>query len=309
MTIWARALQFEPLGEPIISSSAESGVAALLEGETPSPYLRRKLLETLDRIVTYQHYYKAVYGSYTRIAGRLGVPIPKQVEDAYEIRVVEASGERLLISALSEAGGRISDYVVVDQRYRVRANFPIPSPDSAYLTQAATKHIRAILSMPDGSHLQEKGVFQGYFTFETQKDSKGRPVVNAVGVRSPVDGLRVSSEDLTGQAMQRPESTPEFRTGQREGHDVVGSMQETYLAQRIFRGETGRYAKTWDELSRIAAFHFEDKKAVTGSEGAIPFGDQAIEIDLRASRVPAHESQPQSTILPTGSLVIEPLEN
>src|SRR4051812_10899959 len=63
---------------------------------------RREALEVLDRIVSYERYYHSLYGHFTKFLNRIGLAVPKNVSDVYEIRIVEASERILVVSALSE---------------------------------------------------------------------------------------------------------------------------------------------------------------------------------------------------------------
>lgn len=270
----------------------------------PSEYdasRRLDLVETLDRLVAYEHYYRSVYGHFTQRLSRLGYALPVELTDTYEIHVSEASRGRLVICATSEINGQILDRVSIDQSYVVRANFTLPEPRTEHLKALAFKQLRALRDAPAGAaqaDLEERGVFSGYFQFETHQDLGGRKIASAVGIKPPVVGLRLElgTEDL--------EVADAAKTGQKPSGSVMSTLEEAYLAQRIFRGEMGRYAKSWSELSKIAAFRFEDKDQF-GRESQVPFGEagHVTEIDVTAPvglRLPSSESQP---------LEIEPIFN
>jgi hypothetical protein len=83
-----------------------------------------------------------------------------------------------------------------------------------------------------------------------------------------------------GIAAREPWESREPRTGQINSRNpAMSGLEEAYLAQRIFRGEVGRYARNWEELSKVAAFRFEGREQWPG--GSVPFGDVAsLPIDL-----------------------------
>lgn len=274
---------------------------------------RRELLEVLDRLVAYEHYYRSVYGHFTKLISRLGYPIPPGLSDIYEVRVSEAAHERLLITAFSEVDGRTRDLVSVDQDYEVRASFDLPAPRPEYLKSLALKQLRLLRDAPFGQSIEEQGLFRGYFRYELRQDSQDRKNALAVGIKAPVVGIQLElgaeTEELAeqaGQTGQKDESLDfdPVQTGQKPSGNVMSTLEEAYLAQRIFRGEVGRYAKSWSELAKIAAFRFEDK-AKFGQESQVPFGDagSVLEIDAALSaetdkvsqdsaRVPSSDSEP-----------------
>src|SRR5258708_5080962 len=94
------------------------------------------------------------------------------------------------------------------------------------------------------------------------------------------------------------------------------TLEEAYLAQRIFRGEFGRYAKNWDELFKIANFRFEGKK--DSPQEPAPFGDDAATLDAETLKYesletgsPGKPSQPSRNVTSItqqkGGLVVEPI--
>jgi hypothetical protein len=267
---------------------------------------RLELLETLDHLVAYEQYYRTVYGHFTKLLGRVGVGVSKQVAELYDIRVEEASPYRLLITAISEVDGRTVDRVTVDAQYRLTANFPLPTPRPEYLKIQALKHLRTLKENPANS--EEAGIFKGYFRYETRSTGEERQVL-ALGIRPPVLGLQLEYGSGDMQKLEQELALLEnmgdvdmdsSKTGQRATGQVMSTLEEAYLAQKIFRGEMGRYAKNWSELSKIAAFRFEEKERL-GSR-SVPFGDsaEAQPIDLGQEIEIVEEN--------SGSgLVIEPL--
>lgn len=264
---WARSLE----GSLEASRSRQLSAAQESETRSVSEIHRRELLEVLDRIVAYEHYYHSVYGHFTKLLSRIGTTIPKNISSLYEIRVAEATTERLLITALAEIQGKTADVVSVDQSYRVHASFPIPKPRAEFLRFRAQSYLRQLSEAPAGQTPEEQGIFKGFFKYEVRPDSRNQRVAFAVGIRYPVLGLELESggvgasfengvERLESQALLADlgmDFTPEA-TGQQASGAVMTSSEEVYLAQRIFKGEVGRYAKSWSELSRIASFDFND---------------------------------------------------
>ncbi|MCM2322067.1 MAG: hypothetical protein NDJ90_02280 [Oligoflexia bacterium] len=266
---------------------------------------RRELLEVLDRIVAYEHYYHSVYGHFTKLLHRIGSSIPRSVGSIYEIRVIEATQERLLINALSEIDGKVSDIVSVDQDFKVHSSFPLPQPRAEFLRYRASRQLRQLWEAPSGQVFEEQGVFRGFFRFEIRRDSLDRKVAFAVGTRHPVLGLqleygpqqaeqdRIEGTELAadlitdlGEYSDRPQGT-----GQRSTGAVMSSSEEAILAQRIFRGEVGRYAKSWGELSKIVSFEF----------------DEAVEPEPEVNRATASILAPRAKFRAEGGLEIEPI--
>lgn len=284
---------------------------------------RQELLEVLDRVVTYEHYYRSVYGHYTKFLGRVGVWIPRNVQDAYEIRVVEASADRLLVTAVSEHGGRTSDMASIDQDFRLRSNFGFPGVRPDYLKIHAHKHLRALRQTSRGNTVSEVGLFQGYFQYSTDRDSAGKRVLRADGVKAPVMGMRLeldeseidwtSSEEtalgggLPGTSVAHASHSEKGNLSQDlvlpaspPSHAGMTTLEEAYLAQRIFQGEMGRFARTWEELMMVADFRFEDQDLYGPAE--VPFGDSSPirDLDVAPLRSPASVASGQG-------LEIEPL--
>ncbi len=72
-------------------------------------------------------------------------------------------------------------------------------------------------------------------------------------------------------------------------------QEEAYLAQTIFLGEMGRYARDWGELERVANFKFQGK----GSD-AVSSGGQWGDTEALGSRGLSSSQKP---------LEIEPLHS
>jgi hypothetical protein len=296
-------------GEPVSGiQSLRSGGLPGLESSAENSQ-RAELIETLDRLVAYEHYYHSVYGHYTKLVSRLGLPISKELSELYDIRVSEAFQERLVITAFSEVAGRTQDLVSIDQEYAVHASFALPAPRSDYLKSLAFKQLRILRDSPTEPDLVEQGVFKGFFHFEQKLDSEGRKVALAVGVKAPVTGIQLelrAGEEKVAE-LEIPSATKSPATGEKPVSNVMSTLEEAYLAQRIFHGELGRYAKNWSELSKIASFRFEDK-AKFGQAGQVPFGDDAgsvMEIDAASDNESDRNNQ---TSVRSPSSDIEPIE-
>lgn len=281
---------------------------------------QRELLETLDKIVSYQHYYRSVYGHFTKILSRTGASIPKAISSIYEIRVSEATTDRLLISAFSEVAGKSVDQVTIDDDYVIKASFPLPPPRPEYMRLQAAKFLRALLEAPEGQVPSESGVFKGYFKYELRRDSENQKIAFAVGIRPPVLGAQL--EVGGASKMTVAELDPHFvlngeieefaqmgtlRTGQRSDFQN-NAKEEAYLAQRIFHGEIGRYAQNWSELSRIANFQFEEQEMESAPirEG-VQRGIASGTVVPQSDSIPRNLKKKLSSPAVSGRLEIEPV--
>ncbi len=232
---------------------------------------RRSLVESLDRIVTYEQYYHSVYGHFTKLLSRIGLALSPQWMDAYDIRVTDASAERLLVTALSEVHGKVIDLVSIDQDFQIHANFELPSPHVDYLKNQAMKHLRAMRAVSSEQIVPEKSVFKGFFQYALHQDSKYHNVFVAIGIRAPVSGVRLEISDESNAP------APILKqAGETLGENPRQLEDEAFLAQKIFWGETGHYAKTWSELFQLAHFRWEDLD---------------VSLDSRANRVISSETR------------------
>jgi hypothetical protein len=256
---------------------------------------RREVLEALDRIVAYERYYHSVYGHFTKFLNRIGYTLPKSVSDVYEVRVAEASQTALVATAVSESKGRTGDVISIDQDYHLNSSFSLPEPRLEYLRANAMRQLRLMLAETEASPTaNERGIFTGYFRFLSRGEGDDRNVV-AVGIRPPVQGLQL---ELNARSPHQ-EVTEDLAVGQKQQNNVATSLEEARLAQTIFRGEVGRYAKSWDELSKIADFKFDDKER----DDELPFGDPAL---VPVQEIDAHEPQAREPAA-LGKLIIEPI--
>ncbi len=287
---------------------------------SPTDLSRQELVELLDRVVGYEQYFRSVYGHYTKFLTRVGISIPRTVQDHYEIRVVEATPDHLLVSAVSEQNGRTIDLVSIDQDYRLRSNFQFPLVRPEYLKVHAIKHLRAIRSAPQPDAVDEMGVFRGYFSYTSELDSRGHRTARAEGIRAPVLGVRLElgAGDSGPKSPNTVDAEAVLERMITQGYEetLPGSLpnsvaaqatpEEVYLAQKIFKGELGRYARNWEELLMVADFQFEDKDLY--GPGELPFGDISVsqEIDIARLRSPASAHAPAHLSVDS-DLVVEPI--
>jgi len=276
--------------------------------------LRRDLVEFLDRVVSYQYYYHSVYGKFSKSLSRVGLKVPQSLLHIYDVRVTDATADKLLVSAVEEADDKISDLISINQDFRIQANFKIPPPRASYLSGQALKYMRLLKGAPPGQKLEEAGIFKGYFHFSANEDRK---LITARGIRPPVLGIYLELNPNSGPSIASVESELALMNedeGRKEdflpGEVVTGQKaselsleEEARLAQKIFLGEIGRYARDWSELSRIASFRFEGKEQSRDLESRF-----FKEVQNDSARVPASTSYLKSFSHPLktkGGLVIE----
>ncbi len=304
------------------SSAPRASVAGKnFPGQIALETQRRDLLEAMDRVVSYQHYYRSVYGHFTQLLGRVGFSVPRKIEEQYDIRVTEASQDRLVLTAISEVEGQTQDRVSVNQEFRLQANFPIPPPRPEYLRAQALKHLRLLGESTATRVTELQSVYRDYFRFEIRTNSENNRSVSATGIRPPVlgqqlewggsTGLRTLAGGKDGEGPlldEEVELSAAPGTGQKASGDLMNTLEEAYLAQRIFHGEVGRYAKDWSELSKIAGFRFEEKERYGGT--SVPFGDrEPASTESEAEDSTAASAGVSAEIPRTGSdeLIVEPI--
>jgi hypothetical protein len=266
---------------------------------------RRELVETLDKVIAYEHYYHSVYGHFTKLVNKTGYTIPQSIMNIYDIRVAEASQDRILVTAISEVDGKVLDVASIDQDFQVHSNFRLPSPRSTYLKAHAKKHMRMIQTASEGHVLEEEGVYKGYFKYSVRGDSKNGKTAFAVGVKPPVVGVQLEfndSDSLEEELLALNGEESGTHLGQKGEGDVSSLDDQTYLAQKIFHGEMGRYAKTWTELSKIAHFKFEGKDQKESASEGPKAGEQS---SSNPRGLASDEDPPASWGITPGGLVIE----
>lgn len=234
---------------------------------------RQLLLEALDKIARYQHYYGEVNGRFTRDIARLALPADflegKQdiLRRGYEISVLETRPGRFLLLATGTDNG---DRVTVDESFRINANFVLPMPSRAFLLGEAERMLRL--------RTKGRGTGGGAFAryWNLQEDESHRWV--AVGIRAPVRGERreanetpVSSlftsvrEQVQSRMMGRAERAPaqlEKKSDFKEilsAPDVTDWLESAHLAQHVYWREKGEFARRWEDLDLVTGLRFTDR--------------------------------------------------
>jgi hypothetical protein len=225
-------------------AAARRSVSAALQSSQvliqyhPRIRARQQLVELLDRVVFEQHIFRSLEGRFTSDLTRLNVSLPLSVLTGYDIRVEEATRDRLRISARilpSQASegvsdgtnqsplsnqweGEIQDSISVNEKFDVLASFPIPPPRATYLREHAMRHLQAVRAAPRGQIPAEQGIYRGFFRFEiAAEDHTGY----GLGVRAPVLGVRF---DLNQGWAKRDGRTGEKGSeGASEGADEGGA--------------------------------------------------------------------------------------
>lgn len=242
----------------------------------PSPSrtaIRREVIEVLDRAIAYQHYFHSVYGRFSDSLKRAGFHIPIGVEENYDIRVVESTADRVLIHAYGRAEKKMDDVISVDQDFHLEANFQTPAPRADYLKKHALRHLHQLKDTPKGRIVADEGIYNNYFKYLIEDSQEKGKTIGAVGVQPPVSGFRIEISEIGRPGADtailenmlladwsdepRGEMIESKQTGQLHIEDMNQLQDEAQLAQTIFRGEVGRYAKNWAELSRIAHFPYK----------------------------------------------------
>src|SRR6185437_4189939 len=188
-----------------------------------------------------------------------------------------------------------------------QANFTIPVPQPEYLRAQAYKQLRWMVASSGDRSItppDELGVFHGYFHYELRHDSQGHSVPFALGLKPPVSGMELEYDTTQEMAGTVPQTGENLRAPNPD--DLQGTLEDAYLAQRIFRGEYGRYARSWSELSHIASFKFSDRASVEGGE--VPFGDQTAVVDIQESQNRGPAGKGEEEPKPLVPLVIEPIQ-
>ncbi len=281
---WFSALEAVDVSKSDPSVSAQASVSQQL--------LRQELIEDLDRLASYEHYYHSLTGRFTLVLNRIGFQFSSRIRAEYDIRIVVASADFFLLNAISEKDGKIFDVVSVDQDFQVHSKFALPSPRREYLRAQAFKHLRLLREAPQGVSIPETGIYRGYFEYSLRSSSSQELHAFALGVKSPVDGDLIelsasSDEGLTLELESILAGDPVERSLARvEGAEEGLSVGQEALAQTIFLGEMGRYPKDLQELSKITRFQLRS------------------EADSRSGDLIQGESKSPNP----GRLVIEPIE-
>ncbi len=156
----------------------------------PQVRARQQALELMDQLVFEQHYFRSVEGRFTSDLSRLRLAFPLKVAAGLDVRVEEATRDRLYLTAKllqreSESGGQ--DLVSIDETFQLKTSFPLPPPRPGYLREHALRHLKTIYESPKGQIPTERGIYQGFFRYEVSAaDHTGY----SLGVRAPVLGVR-----------------------------------------------------------------------------------------------------------------------
>lgn len=243
---------------------------------------RQLLLEALDKLARYQHYFHQVNGRYTRDLARLSLPLQmasgttEELMREYEVSVLEVHPNRFLILA---AGTKNSDRVTIDESHRLNANFVLPPPSRAYLVEEADR----LLRLRNEGNEPGAGLFSRYWKLAPEDGANWV----AIGQRNPVlgekrglqlrrevasifsansDQLRSRMGAFSGElsaaaATVEPGKSALYKESL-DAKDATEWLQAAQLAQQVYRGEQGRYATRWEELDRVSSFHFGERMKV-----------------------------------------------
>lgn len=247
---------------------------------------RQLLLEVLDKTVRYQKYFGDTHGRFTRDLGRLLLPTHyasgarEDVEQHYEISVVEADPNRFLLLATGTDGG---DRVTIDEAYRISANFVLPPPAKAYLIEEADR----VLRLKAQGIEPEGGLYSRYWDIRSGgEDHPG--LFLARGIKAPIVGERREWQaggdstsifaSVSEQVKQRMATAAErglaslarneglLPTGPYKENLGIGDVRDwleaAHFAQHVYRKEKGSFAKRWEDLDTVSDFHFAERMRV-----------------------------------------------
>ncbi len=242
---------------------------------------RKTLLEALDRYVQRQHHYRETFGRYTHNLNNLILPDKlstgslSDINQVYEIAVLKASNNHLLIMARSESHvgdlfGVQKDHITIDGDYVLSANFPIPPLSKRYLLSDVDRTLRLhALEIK-----QKRGLSQSYWRIE-EHSVKGYAKWSAIGLRNPVKGehrvFTVSqeeeSESIFSQVHQQIKTTLKIKRNTMKATkkttlskgEIFSFLTKVYFAQRIFYTIHGYYTQHWKDLELVAGFPFQEK--------------------------------------------------
>ena len=130
----------------------------------PAPRADR---EVLDRLVAYEHYYRSVYGHFTKLVSRLGYPV---LGDLAEISMMStflarASRERLVITAFSEVDGRTLDLRLHRSGLRGASQLRSACPEARISQVPGLQTATASAGLACGPILRGTRGFQGLLPF------------------------------------------------------------------------------------------------------------------------------------------------
>lgn len=173
-----------------VRSSVRMDAAEIQKSEFSEDARRRtELVEFLERIVLYEHYYHTAYGHYSHLMSQIGINIPSALSEHYEIRIVEANTDKLLISAFSTGMNHYKDIISVDHNYQIHSNFNLPPPRAAYLKANAYRFLKSMKAKPSIQNFSENAIFKGYFKYSEKSNSNGERIFIVEGKKPPVEGI------------------------------------------------------------------------------------------------------------------------
>ncbi|HEY8278853.1 MAG TPA: hypothetical protein VIH99_04475 [Bdellovibrionota bacterium] len=268
---------------------------------------RQMLVEALDRLVRYEHYFHDINGRFTRDLSRLSLPGQlasgdlEQLRRAYEISVIEVQPKRFLLLA---TGVRNADRVTVDESHRLNANFVVPPPTRAYLLEEADR----LLGLRAQGLVPQEGIYSQYWQITLAPEDQSWV---ALGVRSPVVGERrefqgeralasifaavsdrVKSK-MVGARGLATKNAPDDSDLEMEipkanlfkellqPSDVQEWLENARLAQHVHKREHGRYAKRWEQLDLVSGYHFSERMKVAKNIRVHPIELNSDERDYR----------------------------
>jgi hypothetical protein len=267
---------------PVISSQTTRGLS---QAGNEQAVARQMLLEALDRLVRYQHYYYEIHGRFTRDLARLSLPGRlaggdlEELQRSYEISVTELEPKRFLLLA---TGIHSTDRVTVDESRRLNANFALPNPSRAYLLEEADR----VLALRSQGAEPLEGLYSAYWQVAPLGDGQGWV---AVGTKKPVAGerreyqgervlasifaevserVKTKMTGKTSKAKPKEEESAEFELDQPRVNlfkeqlsstDVQEWLENARVAQHVHKREHGHFAKKWERLDGVSDYHFFER--------------------------------------------------
>lgn len=231
---------------------------------------RRLLLQTADKIIRYQHYYREIFGRYAGDIQSLGIPknLVGGTTDAvfhhYEVFIELQQGRRFFVRArarptLHPNSVQSKDIFRIDQDFMIHSNFPEPQLTRKFLVQAAGR----VLRLREREKEVIVGVAEKYWTFSKEKLGGSASVWTASGIRGRVRGTQLGNQQ-SGVASIDTIDTSDAAVGSRSPSAVTRTkigLNEIYrflglgrYAQHVYFRELGYYAITWDDLDAHVGF-------------------------------------------------------
>lgn len=246
---------------------------------------RRLLLQTANKIVRYQHYYREVYGRFTGDLRSLGIPndlvggTVDEIRKNYEIFIELRSGQRFSVRARGRPlYGRLfqteQEVLRMDQDFSIHANFPVPNLGREFLVQEADR----VLRLKERNREAVVGIAQNYWMF-LKEGKQNEASWKATGIRGRVIGAtreksrKLASLDFRSENSLFSKITSHLRDEDNTGGFASSSpstivVQEAISLQGIYRflelarysqhvyfREFGHHAVTWEDLDEYVSFN------------------------------------------------------